>query len=71
MYEPYKARCDLNGEKYLSLKEFGKALNDKGFLTSRSNGKSWKRGIKLLNQICDFDQVPDKSTALTKEELLK
>jgi len=69
LYDPYKSRCDLNGEKYLSLKEFGKALNDKGFLTYRSNGKSWRSGIRLLSQNNDFNQVPGKSDVRTNEEI--
>jgi putative DNA primase/helicase len=57
LYDAYKAMCELNGEKYLCLKDFGKSLNDKGFSTNRSNGKNWRVGIKLLNQNHDFDQV--------------
>jgi len=64
LYEAYKIRCELNGEKYLSLKEFGKSLNGKGFSTNRSNGKNWRIGIKLLSQNHDFDQVPAKSPVL-------
>jgi len=73
LYDVYKTNCELNGEKYLSMKEFGKSLNDKGFLTNRSNGKSWRNGIKLLNQNQeqDFDQVRDKSSVSAKGELEK
>ena len=71
LYEAYKIRCELNGEKYLCLKEFGKSLNDKGFSTNRSNGKNWRNGIRLLNQNHDFDQVPGKSPVRSKEELEK
>jgi len=68
LYEAYKTRCDLNGEKYLCLKEFGKSLNDKGYLTRRSNGKNWRTGIKLLNQNHDFDLVSVNSPIHNKEE---
>jgi P4 family phage/plasmid primase-like protien len=71
LYDAYKTMCELNGEKYLCLKNFGKSLNDKGFSTNRSNGKNWRIGIKLLNQDHDFDQVSAKSPDRAEEEIDK
>jgi putative DNA primase/helicase len=71
LYNAYQRNCELNGEKYLSMKEFGKSLEGKGFSAKKTNGKYMRRGIKLLNQDHDFDQVSDKSPVRTKGELEK
>ena len=68
LYDAYKRNCELNGEEYLSMKEFGQSLNDKGFSTNRSNGKNWRRGIKLLNQNSDFDQDSKETPVCTMED---
>ena len=69
LYYAYKSYCELNGEKYLSLKDFGKSLNGKNFLVKKSNGQLWRSGIKLLNQGQDFCHVSDKSTVSSEDEL--
>ncbi len=61
----------MKGETFLSMKGFGKSLNDKGYEMKPSNGKRWRIGIKLLNKSKDFDRVPDYSAVRTEEELEK
>jgi putative DNA primase/helicase len=47
LYTAYKEHCTLNGESFLSMKEFGKSLNDKGYEIKKSDGKNWRSGIEL------------------------
>ncbi|MCP4254145.1 MAG: hypothetical protein GY775_12195 [Candidatus Scalindua sp.] len=47
LFTAYKKFCELNGEVYLSMKDFGISLNTKGYEVKRSNGKNWRIGIEL------------------------
>ncbi len=58
LYNAYRSHCELNGETFLKMKEFGRSLNGKGYETKPSNGKNWRLGIDLTNQYEDFDSVP-------------
>ncbi len=62
MYTAYKRYCELNGEAFLSMKEFGKSLNDKGYEAKKSNGKIWRCGMGLLNQYGDFESFTENKS---------
>ena len=47
LFTAYKKYCELNGEVYLSMKDFGLSLNAKGYEVKRSNGQNWRVGIGL------------------------
>ena len=47
LYTAYKKHCELNGEAYLSMKDFGLSLNAKGYDVKSSNGRNWRIGIGL------------------------
>ncbi len=59
LYSVYKTYSDLNGESFLTMKEFGKSLNDKGYEIKKSNGKNWRHGIGLSNESSDFTSVSE------------
>jgi P4 family phage/plasmid primase-like protien len=50
LYESYKRHCEKNGEMFLSMKDFGASLNNKGYETTKSNGRTWRIGIGLQSQ---------------------
>lgn len=56
LYTAYKRHCELNGESFLSMKEFGRSLNDKGYKTTRSHGNTWRLGIGLQAEEMDIEK---------------
>lgn len=47
LYESYQVWCETNGEKALSGKWFGLRLTERGYEQVRSNGASYRQGLKL------------------------
>lgn len=48
LYGSFKTWCESNGEWVTSQKRFCAALNDRGFVLSRTNSSRFYRGIELL-----------------------
>lgn len=47
LYQAYGEWCRLNGHEALTSRKFGAQIDRRGYLLKKSNGDSWRLGIKL------------------------
>lgn len=50
LYKTYRAWAERSGERYLSARAFGEALEERGFQRKRTNGRTWIFGLSLRQE---------------------
>jgi len=59
LYEAYRRWCDVSGEAASVQRAFGMGLSERGYERYKVMGKSWWRGLALVDEMADTDTTPE------------